>query len=94
MPLDPGGGAAAAGAPRPSPKTLLRNPVFLAVALASALIQSSHALYYGFSTLQWRAAGYDGALIGVLWGLGVAAEVALFAFSARLPKRLSPTCCW
>ena len=90
VPLDPGGAAATDGL-RPSPRTLLRKPVFLAVALASALIQSSHAMYYGFSTLQWRAAGLDGTLIGVLWGLGVAAEVALFAFSARLPKRLSPT---
>jgi PPP family 3-phenylpropionic acid transporter len=82
---------AAAGAPRASPKALLRNPMFLAVALSSGMIQSSHALYYGFSTLQWRAAGLDGTVIGMLWGLGVAAEVALFAVSGRLPKALSPT---
>jgi PPP family 3-phenylpropionic acid transporter len=73
-----------------SPKALLRNPAFLAVALAASLIQSSHALYYGFSAVQWRAAGLDGTLIGALWGLGVAAEVALFALSGRLPPRLSP----
>jgi PPP family 3-phenylpropionic acid transporter len=91
VPLDPGGVAAATNEPRPSPRTLFREPVFVAVALASALIQSSHAMYYGFSTLQWRAAGLDGTVIGALWGLGVAAEVALFACSARLPKRLSPT---
>jgi PPP family 3-phenylpropionic acid transporter len=78
-------------APRPSPKVLLRNRAFLAVVLASGLIQGSHALYYGFSTLAWRAAGLDGWLIGVLWGLGVAAEVALFALSGKLPKWLSPT---
>jgi PPP family 3-phenylpropionic acid transporter len=89
-PLD-AGGKAAPDAPRASPKELLRNPTFLAVVLASSTIQSSHALYYGFSTLQWRAAGLDGTVIGMLWGLGVAAEVALFAFSGRLPKALSPT---
>ena len=86
--LDAGRGGRAAGAgcaQRPSPKLLLRNPAFLAVALASSLIQGSHALYYGFSTLQWRAAGLDGTVIGLLWGLGVAAEVALFALSGRLP---------
>jgi PPP family 3-phenylpropionic acid transporter len=82
---------AAAGAPRASPTVLLRNPMFLAVALSSGMIQSSHALYYGFSTLQWRAEGLDGAVIGLLWGLGVAAEVVLFAVSGRLPKALSPT---
>ena len=78
-------------APRASPKVLLRNPMFLAIALASGMIQSSHALYYGFSTLQWRAAGLDGTIIGLLWGLGVAAEVALFALSGRLPAQLRPT---
>src|SRR5262245_21683990 len=55
------------------------------------MIQSSHALYYGFSTMQWRGEGLDGVLIGALWGLGVAAEVALFALSGRLPGWLSPT---
>ena len=75
----------------PSPKRLLTDPVFLAVAAACALIQGSHALYYSFSTMQWRAAGLDGALIGTLWGLGVVAEVVLFAFSGRLPPPLPPT---
>lgn len=74
-----------------SPAALLRNPAFVAIALASSMIQSSHALYYGFSTMQWRAAGLDGTLIGMLWGLGVAAEVALFAVSSRLPAWMSPT---
>jgi MFS transporter, PPP family, 3-phenylpropionic acid transporter len=74
-----------------SPKQLLRNPAFVAVALASAMIQSSHALYYGFSTVQWRAAGFDGTLIGALWSAGVIAEIVLFAWSGRLPVTLRPT---
>ena len=73
-----------------SPVQLLRNPAFLAVALASAMIQSSHALYYGFSTVQWGAAGFDGTLIGVLWSIGVVAEIVLFAWSGRLPAPLRP----
>ena len=55
------------------------------------MIQGSHALYYGFSTMDWRAVGLDGTLIGMLWGLGVAAEIVLFALSGRLPKALRPT---
>jgi len=74
-----------------SPLILLRNPAFVAVALASGLIQSSHSLFYGFSTLQWRAAGLGGTLIGALWGIGVLAEIVLFALSARLPSTLRPT---
>jgi PPP family 3-phenylpropionic acid transporter len=79
------------GAPPPSPKSLLRNPAFVAVALAASMIQSSHALYYGFSVLDWRAAGIGGPMIGALWGLAVLAEVVLFAYSARLPGALTPT---
>ncbi len=70
--------------PQASPRQLGRNPAFLAVAAAASLTQGSHALYYGFSTLEWRAAGISGTTIGVLWGIGVLAEIVLFAFSARL----------
>ena len=77
--------------PRASPLVLLRHPAFLAVALASSMVQGSHALYYGFSTLQWRALGFSGVTIGLLWGIGVAAEIVLFALSGRLPERLRPT---
>ena len=48
-------------------------------------VQASHAVYYGFSTLDWQAAGFDGGAIGALWALGVLAEIALFALSGRLP---------
>jgi PPP family 3-phenylpropionic acid transporter len=85
------GAAPEAAAPVQSPKMLLRNPAFLAMVLASSMIQGSHALYYGFSTLDWRAGGLDGTVIGLLWGLGVAAEIVLFAFSGSLPKSLRPT---
>jgi PPP family 3-phenylpropionic acid transporter len=86
-----GDGAPVPPAERRSPMTLVRNPAFVAVALASSTIQGSHALYYGFSTLQWRAAGVDGTVIGALWGLGVLAEIVLFALSARIPAALRPT---
>lgn len=77
--------------PAPPVATLLRNPVFIAVAVASSTIQGSHAMFYGFSTLDWRAAGYSGTAIGVLWGIGVFAEIVLFAVSTRLPAWLRPT---
>jgi MFS transporter, PPP family, 3-phenylpropionic acid transporter len=73
-----------ATAQRVSASMLLRDSRFLMVAAAAALIQASHAVYYGFSTLQWQAAGLDGVTIGTLWAVGVVAEIALFAISARL----------
>lgn len=82
-------------APTPSDSSqpirpLWRSPVFLAVAAAASLIQASHALYYGFSTIAWSAMGFDGRQIGALWALGVAAEIVLFALSGRLPPGVTP----
>jgi PPP family 3-phenylpropionic acid transporter len=76
-------------APRAS--RLLREPAFIAVIAAAGLIQASHATFYGFSTLDWKAAGFGGVTIGLLWSIGVVAEIILFALSARLPPFLGPT---
>ena len=65
-------------------RRLLRDPAFLAVIIGSSLIQGSHAVYYGFSTLAWSAQGFGGTTIGALWALGVAAEIVLFALAGRL----------
>ena len=75
----------------PPARVLLRDPAFIAVAAAASLIQGSHALYYGFTTIDWQAAGYGGGAIGMLWGLGVLAEIVLFALSARLPAAFTPS---
>ena len=71
-------------------RKLLLSPGFWAITGAAGLIQASHAVYYGFSVLDWRTKGLDATLIGGLWGLAVAAEIVLFAVSARLPRRLGP----
>jgi len=62
---------------------LLRNPGFLAIIVASALIQGSHAAYYVFASIVWRQSGLDGVTIAGLWSLGVLAEIVLFALSPR-----------
>jgi PPP family 3-phenylpropionic acid transporter len=67
-----------------------RLRTFLAVAIGASLIQASHSVYYGFSTIAWTAQGLEGPAIGALWGLGVLAEIVLFALSARLPGALGP----
>lgn len=75
---------------RPAEQRLLRDPVFVAVVLGASFIQASHATYYGFSVLAWRAQGYDGMVIAALWALGVIAEIVLFAVQTRLPAFLTP----
>lgn len=86
-PLTP---APAAPATRETSPRLLRTPAFVAVVLGASLVQASHATYYGFSTLAWRAQGYDGTAIAALWALGVFAEIVLFAMQGRLQAFISP----
>src|SRR5437870_8914396 len=67
---------------------LLRDPGFLAIIVASALTQGSHAAYYTFASITWQAAGLGGLTIAGLWVLGVLAEIVVFALSPRFT--LSP----
>ena len=63
---------------------LARSPLFLLFLLAASMVQASHALYYAFGTLHWRAQGIPDGAIGALWSVGVVAEIALFAVSGRI----------
>lgn len=69
---------------------LIRDKRFLLFLLAAGLLQASHAAYYGFSALHWKAAGMSETMIGWLWAEGVIAEVLLFAFSGAVIARASP----
>ncbi len=74
----------------PSAKILWRSPVFVAVLVACSLVQASHALYYGFSTIDWTAKGLSDTTIGALWALGVIVEILLFAASGFLSELIGP----
>jgi PPP family 3-phenylpropionic acid transporter len=62
---------------------LLREPGFLAIIVAAALIQGSHAAYYTFASIAWQNSGLGGLTIAGLWALGVIAEIVVFALSPR-----------
>jgi MFS transporter, PPP family, 3-phenylpropionic acid transporter len=68
---------------------LLGDPGFLAIILAAALIQGSHAAYYTFASISWQGEGLGGLTIAGLWVLGVVAEIAVFALSPRFTLRPS-----
>lgn len=63
---------------------------FLALAVAAALIQSSHAFYYTFSSTLWIEQGLGGTLVGTLWAWGVLAEIAFLSMAAHRLARLPP----
>ncbi|WP_029808268.1 3-phenylpropionate MFS transporter, partial [Vibrio parahaemolyticus] len=71
-------------AERPKLSALLTDKSVVKFLVLVSLIQGSHAAYYGFSAIHWKAAGHSEDVIGYLWSLGVAAEVAVFALSKRL----------
>ena len=67
---------------------LLRDPTFMTAVLSAGLIQSAHAFYYSFSTLAWKQQGIPEDLTGVLWGVGVVAEILFLWFGEAWRKRL------
>jgi PPP family 3-phenylpropionic acid transporter len=73
--------------PGPSLRGLLRRVEVQAFFAACFLMQLSHGVYYAFYSIHLRAAGYSSTAVGVLWSLGVAAEVLVFLFMHRLLLR-------
>ena len=88
-PVSPGGRIVQDAVPSGDRKLVL-SAAFWAITVAAGLVQASHAVYYGFSVLDWRSKGLDATAVGGLWALAVVAEILLFALSARFAKALSP----
>jgi MFS transporter, PPP family, 3-phenylpropionic acid transporter len=88
LPTRPAPDEPASAATKSAGGGLWHSAVFVSVAVGASLIQASHAVMYGFATLQWSARGLDGTTIGLLWAIGVVAEILLFAVSGRLMARI------
>jgi len=69
---------------------LLRNRGLLLLLVASGLVQGSHAAHYAFSVLWWERAGIGPDVSGVLWTIGVVAEIALLMFGREAAGRAGP----
>jgi PPP family 3-phenylpropionic acid transporter len=67
----------------------LRHPGVLAFYASVALMQLSHGPYYTFLTLHLERLGYSRGVIGMLWAVGVVAEVLMFMAMSRLLQRFS-----
>jgi PPP family 3-phenylpropionic acid transporter len=66
---------------------LARAADFRLFLCAAGAVQAAHAVFYAFGVLHWQTLGIPNAAIGLLWGIGVAAEIGLFAFSRGLVHR-------
>jgi PPP family 3-phenylpropionic acid transporter len=73
-----------------NPFALLGLPVFLLFLCATGLNSAAHAVLYGFGSIHWRAVGLDDTQIGILWAIGVIAEIVLFWFARGVIARLGP----
>jgi PPP family 3-phenylpropionic acid transporter len=69
---------------------LVRDPGFMTAVVSCGLIQSAHAFYYSFSTLAWKQQGIPESLTGVLWAVGVAAEIVFLWFLEPWRRRIGP----
>ena len=69
-------------------RELLSHPVFFLFLAATSLIQGSHVVYYSYAGLFWRTQGMSAVQIGLVWPLGVLAEILLFVFSAHVVRRI------
>lgn len=66
--------------------SLLKKPEVIGFLLAAFLMQLSFGAYYTFFSLFLERAGYSTTMIGVLWAVGVAAEILVFLIVHRLFK--------
>ncbi len=57
---------------------ILRQPIVIGLLLACALQSLSHGAYYTFFSIYLEDHGYSHRTIGLMWALGVFAEVMLF----------------
>ncbi len=69
---------------------LAKDRLFMLTIASVGLIQCAHAFYYGFSALVWKQQGISSAVIGLLWGVGVGAEVIFLWFGEPWRRRVGP----
>jgi PPP family 3-phenylpropionic acid transporter len=68
---------------------IIKKPEVLAFFLANILLQIAHSPYYVFYSIYLKQNHYSATVTGLLWALGVLAEIVLFIYMRRLLKRFS-----
>ncbi len=68
---------------------ILKKPEVIAFFVVYMLLQMAHAPYYVFFSIYLSENGYSSTIIGLLWSLGVFAEILLFLVMRQLLRRFS-----
>jgi len=77
-------------ASRPAPlRNILRQPMALAFLASCFLMQLSHGPYYTYFSVYLENHAYPRSQTGLLWSVGVIAEVAMFAVMHRVYRYFS-----
>jgi len=71
--------------------SLIRRPGVLLFFMVCFLLQLSHGPYYTYFSIYMEQIGYGKTKIGLLWSLGVWAEVVLFVFMHLWFRRMTVT---
>jgi PPP family 3-phenylpropionic acid transporter len=68
---------------------ILRRPGVLAFFLGGFLMAAAHGPYYTFYSIYLVDHGYAKSSVGLLWSLGVLAEIGIFLWMPRLLRRFT-----
>ncbi len=71
-------------------KKLLLNPQFVLFLLTVGFLQMSHGVYYSMGSIYWQDNAIDEDIIGLLWAIGVAAEILVFIFLGGFLTKITP----
>lgn len=68
---------------------ILRQPKVIALMAACFAMSAAHGAFYVFYSIHLAGHGYAKTGVGLLWSLGVLAEIGVFVGMARLSRRYS-----
>lgn len=70
-------------------RDILRQPRVLALMGACFAMSAAHGGFYVFYSIHLSGHGYAKTAVGLLWSLGVLAEIGVFLLMARIARRFS-----
>ena len=68
-------------------KKILGNKEFLWFICVVGLLQASHGVYYSMGSIYWQENDLGEEIIGLLWAVGVVAEILFFVYGGGLVRK-------